>query len=144
MADVDGLSDAALAASKLAKTTHQDEHHQAAKAAHEAAYKAADGANRPSLAQHHLQKAASHDQHADPTTPLGKGAIAHRASAKAKASGKAEDHDVAAQAHAEAAQAHHDDGNARQAAVHGSLHQQHGEAARQIRQPPRPMGPGGY
>ena len=140
--DVDHLSDAAMGASKLAMVTHADDHHKNAKACHEEAYKAASAAARPSLAQHHLQQAAMHDQHADPTTALGKGAVARRATDKARASGKLEDHDAAALAHKDAAQAHLENGGHKLAMTHHDMANQHEFEAAKMRQPkqPQPIG----
>lgn len=101
--DVDRLSDDALAKSKQAFATHSDDAHKAASQAHQAAYRAADSAGRPSLAQSHLQQAAQHDRHADATTYEGKASVAHRATQTARATGKPEDHDKAANAHQDAA-----------------------------------------
>jgi hypothetical protein len=137
---VDQLSDAAMGASKMALQTHDDGHHKAAKQAHEAAYQAASANNRPSLAQHHLQAAALHDQHQDGSTALGKGSAAHRATAKARASGKAEDHDAAKIAHEDAAQAHRDNGGGKPAFAHGEAAWQHGAQAEKIRNPPPKQG----
>jgi hypothetical protein len=135
--DVDQHCDNALAAGKLAMQTHSEEHHKAAKGAHELAYAAAKMANRPSLAQNHLQQAALHDRHTDLTTPEGKSSAAHRATAKARMPGaKAEDHDAAAQAHKEAAQAHRDGGNGKVAMHHESASFEHNDAARMLRNPP--------
>ena len=96
---VDELSDKAMGASKVARTTHSNDAHQEASKAHQTAFAAASLAGRPSLAQHHLREAADHDAHTDPTTLEGKQAHAARASQKANMTGDAKDHENAAQAH---------------------------------------------
>lgn len=138
MSDVDAACDHALGCSKIAAQTHDPAHHAAAKASHENAYAQAKMAGRDSLAQSHLQQAALHDKHADPSTPEGKGELAHQASAKARASGKPEDHEAAAQAHEDASSAH-DQGppNGRAAGLHSTLAFQHTNAANKIKNPPR-------
>src|ERR1019366_10732217 len=119
MSDVDAACDHALACTKVAQQTHDPAHHQVAKQAHEVAHAAATAAGRPSLAQSHLQLAAGHDQSADPTTPAGKGGVAHNLTLKARQPGsKPEAHDAAAQAHQDASQAHHDAGNVKQSNNH--------------------------
>lgn len=133
---VDQACDHALAASKTAEQTHSEEHHKAAKAAHEQAYALASAAGRPSLASSHLQQAAKHDAHADPTSPLGKTSAAKRATAKARASGKPEDHDAAAQAHQDAAHAHGEEKGA--GGNHFSASYEHQNKAAQLRAPKRP------
>jgi hypothetical protein len=139
MSDVDALCDHALACSKYANQTHQDKDHQAAKQAHESAHLAATMAGRPSLAQTHLQAAALHDKHADPTTPEGKGSLAHRLTMKARQSGKPEDHEAAHQAHQDAGQAHQDGGNMRESNKHFSMASDHQMTANKMRNPaPRP------
>lgn len=134
----DALCDRALNASKLAEQTHAPEHHKAAKQAHEQAYQAASAAGRPSLAQSHLQAAAKHDKHQDPTTPEGKSSAAHLATQKARTSGKPEDHDAAANAHDDASKAQQlghpaflGEGQ------HGGMSHQHKMTADKIRNPQR-------
>jgi hypothetical protein len=139
--EVDALSDKALAASKLAHTTHSDDAHKSAKVAHEAAYMAARAADRPSLAASHLQQAAEHDRACDATTCEGKGAAAHRATLKARASGKAQDHKDAAQAHKDASSAASESGNGRLSMRHSELSYQHDDTARRIENPPQPLRP---
>lgn len=144
MSDVDAACDHALACSKLAAQTHDPAHHAAAKQSHENAYAQAKVAGRDSLAQSHLQQAAMHDKAADPSTPEGKGMLAHQASKKAQASGKAEDHDAAAQAHQDALQAHNEQGGfSRTPTNHADAQHQHQMSASRIRNPPQraPDGP---
>lgn len=139
--EVDALTDKALAASKIAQVTHQDQHHKDAADAHSAAFGAAQAGERPALAQHHLQQAALHARHADPTEPEGKGEAAHRATAKARASGDAKDHDAAAQAHEDAHQAFSDAGNGKRAGQHMMASGDHTMAAQRLRAPPQARPP---
>lgn len=116
---IDALSDQAMGASKLAHATHAEADHKAASAAHQRAFVAAQAGSRPSLAQHHLQAAAEHDKHADPTTPEGKGEAANRASLKARSTGAAADHKAAQAAHEDASKAYEDaGGSSRRAGSH--------------------------
>jgi hypothetical protein len=103
MTPVDELSDKALCASKAAHATHSEDAHRDAAKAHRAAYQAAESSSRPSLAATHLQQAAAHDRHVDPTTAEGKQSAAWRATAEARQSSKAADHRAAADAHRDAA-----------------------------------------
>lgn len=135
MSDVDAACDQALAASKLAHTTHDDAHHKAAKEAHENAFGHAKMNERPSLAQTHLQAAALHDKHADPTTPEGKSSAAFRASKKAKASPSPDTHDAAASAHQDASAAHAEGGNGKLAMVHSNTGYEHSNSAARMRAP---------
>jgi hypothetical protein len=135
MNEVDKCCDNALSAGKLAMTTHSDDHHKAAQAAHEQAYAHAKVAERPSLANAHLQMAALHGRHADPTTPEGMSSAAFRATNKARASGKPEDHDAAAQAHEDAGKA---SATAALPNDHGSTAFRHRDQARALRSPPPP------
>jgi hypothetical protein len=137
MNEVDKCCDNALSAGKLAMTTHSDDHHKAAQAAHEQAYAHAKVADRPSLANSHLQMAALHGRHADPTTPEGKSSAAFRATNKARASGRAEDHDAAAQAHEDAGKAQFS-GLGAAPNDHGSTAFRHRDQARALRSPPPP------
>ena len=133
---VDQLSDDAMAASKAAQASHTPALHQDASKKHQAAHIGALSGKRPSLAQHHLQLAALHDRHGDPTTPEGKTTVAHQASAIANASGKAPDHEAAANAHGEAADARWQDGNGKLGFGHQEKQHEHRMKAERIKNPP--------
>ena len=142
---VDQLSDEAMGASKAAQASHTPALHQEASKKHQAAHVAALVGSRPSLAQHHLQQAALHDRHGDPSTPEGKTVLAHQASSIANASGKAADHEAAAVAHGNAADAHREDGNGKQGFGHAEKMHDHRMKAERIKNPPqgaRSDGPG--
>lgn len=140
--ETDALSDQAMAASKTAAQTHTVESHKAAAMAHANAFQCANGCSRPSLAQHHLQEAAKHDRHADPTTPEGKGEAAHRATMAARSAGTAKAHRDAETAHKDASQAFREAGNSKGAMKHDEASYEHGDAARRIENPPpKPMSP---
>jgi hypothetical protein len=133
---VDELSDKAMGASKVARTTHSNDAHQEASKAHQTAFAAASLAGRPSLAQHHLQEAADHDAHTDPTTLEGKQAHAARASQKADASGDPKDHDAAQLAHEDARDAASERGMGKAQMKHDSQATKHQMKAHDLRKPP--------
>jgi hypothetical protein len=136
---LDAACDHALACSKLAAVTNEPQHHAAAQASHENAHAQASAAGRQHLANAHLARAADHAAAADPTTPEGKGVAAHLASKKARASGKAEDHEAAAQAHQDAVSAYAESSKKAPNAHHDAIHQ-HQVAAQRLQAPPRPSG----
>lgn len=136
MTPTDALSDQAMAASKTAFATHSDDAHKQAAQAHRAAYQSAESNGRPSLAKHHLQQAAMHDRHADPTTAEGKQSSAWRATDKARQSGKASDHRVAADAHRDASS--HEDADRIASGKHSSQAFGHDQEAERLERPDAP------